>query len=362
MRFLQGMTIAETALALGRSRRRGQAAPAARRTQPGQADARGDAGLMHVHPLAPPRNLRARPARSIVWRCADGRHRRTARDAGRTAMTAPVLGAATRRGVRRAASPEAPHPAHRARRRSASPTLLAVVADLRAGPRGRRPAPSSSPTLRERLMAEADTVLVPSRPAARAEQRLALPAPARAPRPPRRRPLLGGVALVGATASWPSPRRPPCPASRSTRVKRGDRGRRRSASPATTPPGPHAAGPGRRPASTSSRSSRAGDAGHARARRPTPSTPSPSRPRGVRSLLIGATTGTGDEATIAASCATSPPPAWSASPRSRRQLPDERPRRAASPPAGRWPTSTSRPAAPARPARGGITTTPPTSC
>ena len=46
MRFLQGMSIAETALALARSRRRRQAAPAARRTQPGQADAGGVEGVV----------------------------------------------------------------------------------------------------------------------------------------------------------------------------------------------------------------------------------------------------------------------------------------------------------------------------
>ena len=51
MRFLQGMSIAETAAVLGPQRRRGQAAPAARRAQPRQADARGDPGLMTT-PLA----------------------------------------------------------------------------------------------------------------------------------------------------------------------------------------------------------------------------------------------------------------------------------------------------------------------
>ena len=44
MRFLQGMSIAETALALEPLGRRRQAAPAARHPQPGEADARGVEG------------------------------------------------------------------------------------------------------------------------------------------------------------------------------------------------------------------------------------------------------------------------------------------------------------------------------
>ena len=42
MRFLQGLSIAETAEVLGRSERRGQAAPAARRTQPRQVAPGGE--------------------------------------------------------------------------------------------------------------------------------------------------------------------------------------------------------------------------------------------------------------------------------------------------------------------------------
>lgn len=78
--------------------------------------------------------------------------------------------------------------------------LLAVVDDLRAVPEV-APRPDFTATLRERLLAEAETVLVADRDRARtAEARLVLPPRART-RDRRVAALLGGVALIGATSS-----------------------------------------------------------------------------------------------------------------------------------------------------------------
>lgn len=78
--------------------------------------------------------------------------------------------------------------------------LLAVVDDLRAVPEV-LPRPEFTTALRERLMAEADTVLVAQPARARAEEaRLVLPTRPRA-RDRRLATLLGGAALIGATTS-----------------------------------------------------------------------------------------------------------------------------------------------------------------
>jgi hypothetical protein len=78
--------------------------------------------------------------------------------------------------------------------------LLAVVDDLRAIP-GPEPRPEFTASLRSRLMAEADTVLVQQSARVRADEaRLVLPQRPRA-RDRRLATLLGGAALVGATTS-----------------------------------------------------------------------------------------------------------------------------------------------------------------
>jgi hypothetical protein len=78
--------------------------------------------------------------------------------------------------------------------------LLAVVDDLRAVP-AVEPRPEFTASLRERLMAEAGTVLVAGPALARAQEaRLVLPARPRA-RDRRLATLLGGAALIGATTS-----------------------------------------------------------------------------------------------------------------------------------------------------------------
>ena len=78
--------------------------------------------------------------------------------------------------------------------------LLAVVDDLRAVPEV-VPRPAFTAALRERLMLEADTVLVAQTARARAEEaRLVLPTRPRA-RDRRLATLLGGAALIGATTS-----------------------------------------------------------------------------------------------------------------------------------------------------------------
>ena len=78
--------------------------------------------------------------------------------------------------------------------------LLAVVAELRAVPPV-RPRPEFTASLRERLMAEAETALVAGPARVRAEEaRLVLPVRPRA-RDRRLATLLGGAALIGATTS-----------------------------------------------------------------------------------------------------------------------------------------------------------------
>lgn len=94
--------------------------------------------------------------------------------------------------------------------------LLAVVADLRAVP----PAtarPEFVASLRERLMAEADTALVRQPPA---PSRLAMPASSR-PRQRRIGALLGGVALVGSAATMAVAAQTALPGESLYGVKRG---------------------------------------------------------------------------------------------------------------------------------------------
>ncbi|MFM6852006.1 MAG: DUF5667 domain-containing protein [Terrabacter sp.] len=94
--------------------------------------------------------------------------------------------------------------------------LLDVVGDLRALPEA-EPRPEFSASLRERLMAEADTVLV-RRPAA--PQRLAMPTTSR-PRQRRLAAALGGAALVGATATMAVAAQTALPGESLYGVKRG---------------------------------------------------------------------------------------------------------------------------------------------
>lgn len=94
--------------------------------------------------------------------------------------------------------------------------LLEVVADLRSLPEVTA-RPEFVGSLRERLMAEADTALVRQPPA---PQRLAMPATTR-PRDRRLGALLGGVALVGATASMAVAAQTALPGESLYGVKRG---------------------------------------------------------------------------------------------------------------------------------------------
>ena len=94
--------------------------------------------------------------------------------------------------------------------------LLAVVSDLRAVP-GAAPRPEFVASLRESLMAEADTVLVPQ-PAA--SSRLAMPSGSRT-RDRRVAALLGGAALVGATATMAVAAQTSLPGESLYGVKRG---------------------------------------------------------------------------------------------------------------------------------------------
>ena len=94
--------------------------------------------------------------------------------------------------------------------------LLDVVADLRAMPEV-APRPEFVSSLRERLMAEADTVLVRQPPA---PSRLAMPATSRT-RDRRMATLLGGAALVGATATMAVAAQTSLPGESLYGVKRG---------------------------------------------------------------------------------------------------------------------------------------------
>lgn len=96
-------------------------------------------------------------------------------------------------------------------------SLLAVVSDLRALPEA-TPRVDFSATLRERLMAEADSVLLPLRSAPLAPPRLAMP-----PRGRDRRlaALLGGAAVVGATATMAVAAQTALPGESLYSVKRG---------------------------------------------------------------------------------------------------------------------------------------------
>ncbi|MBL0746114.1 DUF5667 domain-containing protein [Nocardioides baculatus] len=94
--------------------------------------------------------------------------------------------------------------------------LVALVSDLRALPEV-APRPEFVGSLRERLMAEADTVLVRQPPA---PQRLAMPSSTR-PRDRRLATLLGGAALVGATATMAVAAQTSLPGESLYGVKRG---------------------------------------------------------------------------------------------------------------------------------------------
>ena len=94
--------------------------------------------------------------------------------------------------------------------------LVALVSDLRALPEV-APRAEFVGSLRERLMAEADTVLVRQPPA---PQRLAMPSTTR-PRERRLAALLGGAALVGATATMAVAAQTSLPGESLYGVKRG---------------------------------------------------------------------------------------------------------------------------------------------
>lgn len=94
--------------------------------------------------------------------------------------------------------------------------LVALVSDLRALPEV-APRAEFVGSLRERLMAEADTVLVRQPPA---PQRLAMPSTTR-PRDRRLATLLGGAALVGATATMALAAQTSLPGESLYGVKRG---------------------------------------------------------------------------------------------------------------------------------------------
>ncbi|GAA5115944.1 hypothetical protein GCM10023339_23810 [Alloalcanivorax gelatiniphagus] len=94
--------------------------------------------------------------------------------------------------------------------------LLDVVADLRSLPEA-APRPEFVSSLRERLMAEADTVLVEQPPA---PSRLAMPVAAR-PRDRRLAAVLGGAALVGAAATMAVAAETALPGEALYGVKRG---------------------------------------------------------------------------------------------------------------------------------------------
>ena len=95
-------------------------------------------------------------------------------------------------------------------------SLLALVSDLRAVP-DVVPRAEFTSSLRERLMVEADTVLLPQPPA---PSRLAMPAPART-RDRRVAALLGGAALVGAAATMAVAAQTALPGESLYGVKRG---------------------------------------------------------------------------------------------------------------------------------------------
>ena len=182
MRFLQGMSIAETAAVLGPQRRRRQAAPAPRGAQPRQADAGRDPGLM------------ARPSRDRLL------------DRGGSAVTPPparVVEFDMTWGFRRNGAPTTSTALVErastgelgdARSDRATPSCSSSSARSAASP-NREPRPEFVADLRSRLMAEAETALVPTD-----VSRLQLPA-RRTGRERRIAAVVGGLAIVGATTS-----------------------------------------------------------------------------------------------------------------------------------------------------------------
>lgn len=97
--------------------------------------------------------------------------------------------------------------------------LLTLVSDLRAMPEA-MPRPEFTGALRERLMVEADTVLRPQASSPLAPQRLAMPARVRG-RDRRVAVLLGGAAMVGATATMAVAAQTALPGESLYSVKRG---------------------------------------------------------------------------------------------------------------------------------------------
>jgi len=95
--------------------------------------------------------------------------------------------------------------------------LLTLVSDLRAVPEA-MPRPEFSGALRERLMTEADTVLLPQPSSPLAPQRLSMPARGRDRRVAI---LLGGAAIVGATATMAVAAQTALPGESLYSVKRG---------------------------------------------------------------------------------------------------------------------------------------------
>ena len=191
MRFLQGMSIAETAADPRPHRRGGQAAPAARRTQPRQAAARGDAGPMSPAPRHRlRRNLPRRPvvgAEMTGHLDGAGTHDSTDRT---DAMTSVIP--ARRRAEEFAALVDGAGDASDHRRRRPRSSWSAPCGAPRPSHRG----PSSCPTCAPRLMAEAEVAL------SSIDARLTLPgARPHPPRPPLVAIAAGAVALIGATTS-----------------------------------------------------------------------------------------------------------------------------------------------------------------
>ena len=193
--------------------------------------------------------------------------------------------------------------------------LVALVSDLRALPEV-APRAEFVGSLRERLMAEADTVLVRQPPA---PQRLAMPSTTR-PRDRRLATLLGGAALVGATATMAVAAQTSLPGESLYGVKRGiesaqvrladddaARGRTLLAQAETR--------------LTELEELAAGTGGAEQLIPDTLDTFTEQSGEGVRSLLTSYGSGGGPTRT-SRSRAPSPRPAWTASTRSRATLPD----------------------------------------
>ena len=245
-------------------------------------------------------------------------------------MTAALLGATTCRRVRGTPRPRRRRTAHRARCGALRRPARRSSADLRAVPEA-APRAEFVADLRERLMAEADTV---ARSAARRRRRASRCPHHPHPRAPRRRARSAALALVGATTT-DGRRRP-------------DRAARRVALPDQAG---HRVRPGRlrrrrrRTGSTllASADTRLDEVERARGGRRRqhhahprhPRRPSPTRPATASDLLLGDYDRSGRDVDRPACRDFTAAAAWSASTPCRPQLPAERPRRAARAPAAR---------------------------